>query len=73
MESIIYLLLAICDSVYLHLFLWVFHHFIVYIHKRSEFLSQNISKFYKMEGIERQLTAPYTPQQNGVVDKETAP
>ena len=36
-ESIIYLLLATYDSVYLHLFLWILHHFIIYIHKRSSF------------------------------------
>ena len=30
-KSIIYLLIATCDSTYLHLFLWILPHFIIYI------------------------------------------
>ena len=32
------------------------------------FLSQNFSKFCEEEGNQRQLIAPYTPQQHGVVE-----
>ncbi|KAG6489912.1 hypothetical protein ZIOFF_051193 [Zingiber officinale] len=33
-----------------------------------EFLSTEFTQFCENEGIERHLTAPYTPQQNGVVE-----
>jgi hypothetical protein len=29
----------------------------------------NLKKFYRKCGIERQKTTPYTPQQNGVVER----
>ncbi|KAG6479847.1 hypothetical protein ZIOFF_063322 [Zingiber officinale] len=35
----------------------------------GEFLSTEFTRFCKNEGIERHLTAPYTPQQNGVVER----
>lgn len=35
----------------------------------GEFVSQCFSEFCEAEGIQRQLTAPYTPQQNGVVER----
>lgn len=36
----------------------------------GDFCSNEFLKFYKDYGIKRQLTATYTPQQNGVVDKK---
>jgi IS30 family transposase len=36
----------------------------------SEFTSNKFSPYRKDEGISRPLTAPYTPQQNGVVERE---
>ena len=36
----------------------------------DEFLSQNFSKFCEEEGIKCQLIAPYTPQQNGVIEQK---
>ena len=35
----------------------------------GEFTSQAFSEFCNKEGIKRQLTAPYSPQQNGVVER----
>ncbi|KAG6539068.1 hypothetical protein ZIOFF_004221 [Zingiber officinale] len=35
----------------------------------GEFLSTEFTRFCGNEGIERHLTAPYTPQQNGVVER----
>ncbi|KAG6500437.1 hypothetical protein ZIOFF_040282 [Zingiber officinale] len=35
----------------------------------GEFLSTEFTRFCENEGIERHLTAPYTPQQNGVVER----
>ncbi|KAG6491757.1 hypothetical protein ZIOFF_046695 [Zingiber officinale] len=35
----------------------------------DEFLSKEFTQFCEDEGIERHLTAPYTPQQNGVVER----
>lgn len=35
----------------------------------GEYLSSNFSNFLKSAGIKRQLTAPYTPQQNGVAER----
>ncbi|KAG6518802.1 hypothetical protein ZIOFF_022283 [Zingiber officinale] len=35
----------------------------------GEFLSTEFTQFCENEGIERHLTAPYTPQQNGVVER----
>ncbi|KAG7554412.1 Integrase catalytic core [Arabidopsis suecica] len=35
----------------------------------GEFLSQEFNSFCEDSGIKRQLTAPYTPQQNGVVER----
>ncbi|KAK1419880.1 hypothetical protein QVD17_29300 [Tagetes erecta] len=35
----------------------------------GEFTSSEFSSFCKENGIQRQLTAPYTPQQNGVVER----
>ncbi|KAG6472324.1 hypothetical protein ZIOFF_069784 [Zingiber officinale] len=35
----------------------------------GEFLSTEFSRFCENEGIERHLSAPYTPQQNGVVER----
>ncbi|KAJ0828650.1 putative RNA-directed DNA polymerase [Helianthus annuus] len=35
----------------------------------GEFTSQAFNEFCRNEGIKRQLTAPYTPQQNGVVER----
>ena len=30
----------------------------------TEYISKKFNKFYEKKGIEHQLTAPYTPQQN---------
>ncbi|XP_042465817.1 uncharacterized protein LOC122048290 [Zingiber officinale] len=38
------------------------------IDQGDEFLSTEFTQFYENEGIKRHLTAPYTPQQNGVVE-----
>ncbi|KAL4352257.1 hypothetical protein GQ457_06G019090 [Hibiscus cannabinus] len=35
----------------------------------GEFLSTEFTQFCQKEGIERLLTAPYTPQQNGIVER----
>ncbi|KAG6479946.1 hypothetical protein ZIOFF_063423 [Zingiber officinale] len=35
----------------------------------GEFLSTEFTRFCENEGIERHLSAPYTPQQNGVVER----
>ncbi|GKA36699.1 ribonuclease H-like domain, reverse transcriptase, RNA-dependent DNA polymerase [Tanacetum coccineum] len=35
----------------------------------GEFTSNEFTKYYKNNGIARQLTAPYSPQQNGVVER----
>ena len=35
----------------------------------GEFTSKKFTEFCKVEGVERHLTAPYTPQQNGVVER----
>ncbi|XP_076911757.1 uncharacterized protein LOC143569828 [Bidens hawaiensis] len=35
----------------------------------GEFYSNQFNEFCQQEGIKRQLTAPYTPQQNGVVER----
>ena len=35
----------------------------------GEFTSQKFAEFCKEEGVERHLTAPYTPQQNGVAER----
>lgn len=34
----------------------------------GEFNSQLFNDYCRKEGVKRQLTAPYTPQQNGVVE-----
>ena len=34
----------------------------------GEFTSNEFTQYYKDNGIARQLTTPYSPQQNGVVD-----
>lgn len=36
----------------------------------GEFTSREFNDFYKAHGIKRQLTAVYTPQQNGVVERK---
>ncbi|MCO5602658.1 hypothetical protein L7F22_056794 [Adiantum nelumboides] len=36
----------------------------------GEFLSENFARWCKSEGIRRQLTTPYTPSQNGVVERK---
>ena len=36
----------------------------------TEYTSEKFNKFCENEGIEHQLTAPYTPQQNGVVERK---
>ncbi|MCO5567662.1 hypothetical protein L7F22_021356 [Adiantum nelumboides] len=36
----------------------------------GEFLSENFAQWCKSEGIRRQLTTPYTPSQNGVVERK---
>ncbi|MCO5593037.1 hypothetical protein L7F22_047042 [Adiantum nelumboides] len=36
----------------------------------GEFLSENFAWWCKSEGIRRQLTTPYTPSQNGVVERK---
>ncbi|MCO5570400.1 hypothetical protein L7F22_024121 [Adiantum nelumboides] len=38
--------------------------------KGGEFLSENFARWCKSEGIRRQLTTPYTPSQNGVVERK---
>ncbi|GJW57488.1 zinc finger, CCHC-type containing protein [Tanacetum coccineum] len=39
------------------------------IDRGGEFTSNEFTKYYKNNGIARQLTAPYSPQQNGVVER----
>ncbi|MCO5582677.1 hypothetical protein L7F22_036576 [Adiantum nelumboides] len=36
----------------------------------GEFLSENFARWCKSEGIRRQLATPYTPSQNGVVERK---
>ncbi|MCO5558694.1 hypothetical protein L7F22_012280 [Adiantum nelumboides] len=36
----------------------------------DEFLSEDFARWCKSEGIRRQLTTPYTPSQNGVVERK---
>jgi len=36
----------------------------------TEYTSEKFNKFYKKKSIEHQLTAPYTPQQNRVVERK---
>ncbi|MCO5551301.1 hypothetical protein L7F22_004800 [Adiantum nelumboides] len=36
----------------------------------GEFLSENFARWCKSEGIRRQLTTPYNPSQNGVVERK---
>ncbi|MCO5547266.1 hypothetical protein L7F22_000713 [Adiantum nelumboides] len=36
----------------------------------GEFLSEDFARWCKSEGIRRQLTTPYTPSQNGVVERK---
>lgn len=36
----------------------------------GEFTSIEFDKFCSMNGVKRQLTAAYTPQQNGVVERK---
>ncbi|MCO5608403.1 hypothetical protein L7F22_062613 [Adiantum nelumboides] len=36
----------------------------------GEFLSENFARWCKSEDIRRQLTTPYTPSQNGVVERK---
>ena len=36
----------------------------------TEYTSEKFNKFWEDAGIDHQLTAPYTPQQNGVVEKK---
>ncbi|MCO5604215.1 hypothetical protein L7F22_058378 [Adiantum nelumboides] len=36
----------------------------------GEFLSENFARWCKSEGIRKQLTTPYTPSQNGVVERK---
>ncbi|MCO5604284.1 hypothetical protein L7F22_058449 [Adiantum nelumboides] len=38
----------------------------------GEFLSENFARWCKSEGIRRQLTTPYTPSQNGVVERKNS-
>ena len=35
----------------------------------GEFTSNEFKDFYEISGIQRHMTAPYTPQQNGVVER----
>jgi hypothetical protein len=35
----------------------------------GEFTSASLGKYFADQGVQRQLTAPYTPQQNGVVER----
>jgi len=35
----------------------------------SDFTSRAFGEYCAMEGVQRHLTAPYTPQQNGVVER----
>ncbi|KAG6469829.1 hypothetical protein ZIOFF_070760 [Zingiber officinale] len=42
---------------------------ILWTDRGGEFLSTEFTQFCENEGIERHLTAPYTPQQNGVVER----
>lgn len=38
-------------------------------YRGGEFVSQDFNIFYDKSGIQRHLTAPYTPQQNEVVER----
>ena len=35
----------------------------------GEFTSNELGEYFAEQGVQRQLTAPYTPQQNGVVER----
>ena len=35
----------------------------------GEFISNNFKRYYEEAGITRHYTAPYTPQQNGIVER----
>ena len=35
----------------------------------GEYISNEFAKFYNQEGIKRQFTTAYTPQQNGVAER----
>ena len=43
------------------------------MHAISEFISKEFKVFYEVNDIQRQLTAPYTPQQNGGVERKIEP
>ncbi|KAG5862711.1 hypothetical protein JTB14_014974 [Gonioctena quinquepunctata] len=36
----------------------------------AEFVNKDLKEFFKNEGIELQLPAPYSPQQNGIAEKK---
>jgi transposase InsO family protein len=36
----------------------------------GEYVNENLTKFFKKEGITPQFTVPYTPQQNGVAERK---
>lgn len=38
---------------------------------RGEFISKEFQDFYRKYGISRHLTTPYSPQQNGVIERRT--
>jgi transposase InsO family protein len=35
----------------------------------GEFTSKELGEYFSDQGVQRQLTASYTPQQNGVVER----
>ena len=39
------------------------------IDRGSEFLNQNLKKWFNENGLQMQLTAPYSPPQNGVGER----
>jgi transposase InsO family protein len=38
----------------------------------GEFTSKQFAEYCVQEGVQRQLTAPYSPQQNGIVERRNA-
>jgi transposase InsO family protein len=42
---------------------------VLHTNRGGEFTSSSLGQYFADQGMRRQLTAPYTPQQNGVVER----
>jgi len=47
-----------------------YHFKVIHTYRGGGFLSKQFNLFCDKEGIQMELTAPYTPQQNGVVKRK---